>query len=410
MILSSAEEIYTGVKFLKLDNSKIDAVAFINDIYSKGYCEYEQNKEIFGELYPNQSNGTYSQQNAVIPGAARTKPFKGDGFDYAFATGNVHYQPLKWLSLTAGNTQSFIGAGYRSLFLSDNPLPSPFYRISFSITKRLQFHYYRSRLLNLIRKPVSTTVEAYYEPKGHSINYIHYQLNDALSLQLVESIIWSKGDSLESKHVHPLFYNPIPVLSNAFLNQQEINSVTGLQFQLKLPKAPLIYGQLAIGNLNVKSTSVQLGMRWFDALSIDNLFIQLEYNYLSPSFLSIENKRLNFSHGNVPLAHPKGNGFHEGVFRINFEWKRMYVDNKTVYYSILSPNSFQFIPITQAPNSDRGPLLHQQIEIGYRVNRKMNTCIYASVLLRKEMVNSTAQSTLFMFGLRTGLFNRYTDF
>ncbi len=40
-----------------------------------------------GELYTNQSAGSYTQQNAVVPSAARTKPFKEDGFDYAFAMG-----------------------------------------------------------------------------------------------------------------------------------------------------------------------------------------------------------------------------------------------------------------------------------------------------------------------------------
>jgi hypothetical protein len=28
-----------------------------------------------GELYPNQTNGVYTTQNAMVPGAARTKPF-----------------------------------------------------------------------------------------------------------------------------------------------------------------------------------------------------------------------------------------------------------------------------------------------------------------------------------------------
>ena len=363
-----------------------------------------------GELYTNQSTGSYTQQNAVVPGAARTKPFKEDGFDYAFAMGNIHYQPVKWLSVTAGNTPSFIGAGYRSLFLSDNSLPSPFYKLSFAITKKLQFHYYRSRLLNLIRKPVSTTVESYYEPKGHSVNYIHYQFNDHFSLQLIESITWSKGDSIISKRVHPLFYNPLPVLSSLVLKQEEINTLTGLQFQLKFKNAPLIYGQVGIGNLNINSTSGQIGMRWFDAIKVKNLFVQMEYNYYSSTILEGENKRLNFSHGNVSLSHPKGNGFHEGVLRINYEWKRIYVDSKTVYYSLFS-NTLGDLMITESITPvDKGPLIHQQLEIGYRINRKMNTVVFGSLIVRKDKVSEPTQSTLFSAGLRTALFNRYTDF
>lgn len=363
-----------------------------------------------GELYPNQTSGTYSQQNAVIPGAARTKPFKNDGFDYAFATGNIFYRPFKWLSLLAGNTQSFIGTGYRSLFLSDNPLPSPFYRISFQITKRLQFHYYRSRLLNLTRKPVSTTVEAYYEPKAHSVNYLHYQFNEFLSLQLIESVIWSKGDSLISKRAHPLFYNPVPLISKLVLDEEEINSITGLQFQVRIPNAPLIYGQFGVGNLKLNSTSGQIGSQWFDAFGISNLFIQMEYNYYSASFFQGDNPRLSYSHGNIPLAHPKGNGFHEGIFRLNYEWKRLYFDNKTVYYSLFANHRADLLELVSILPSEDGPLLHEQIELGYRINKKMNTCLFGNFVFRREMISQPSVSTLIFIGLRTAIVNRYTDF
>ncbi len=45
-----------------------------------------------GELYYKPADSSYYTQNAVVPGAARTKPFKTNGYDYAFAFGNIHWK------------------------------------------------------------------------------------------------------------------------------------------------------------------------------------------------------------------------------------------------------------------------------------------------------------------------------
>jgi hypothetical protein len=363
-----------------------------------------------GELYPNQSAGTYSSQNAVIPGASRTKPFKTDGFDYAFATGHFTYRVTKWLQVMAGNTQSFIGAGYRSLFFSDNSLPAPYYRISITPIKRLQFHYYRSRLLNLMRKPVSTTVEAYYEPKSLSINYLHYQLSKSVSLQLIESIVWSNGDSIQSKRAHPMYYNPIPILSHFVVDKKELNTVTGLQIEIATNNAPMVYAQVAIGNFNAQSLAAQIGCRWVNVLHIPNFMMQYEYNYVSANMYSASNPRLNYTHGNVPMAHSKGNGFHEGIARLSFEWRRFYAESKTVYYSLFDHQTNALLPVNATSDEKAGPLFHQQLELGYRLNRKMNTCFFGSFVFRREMTGEPTSSSIVFVGIRTGLFNQYTDF
>jgi hypothetical protein len=149
-----------------------------------------------GELYPNQSNGKYTTQNAVIPGSARTKPFNVDGFDYAYATGNIIYRPHRAVTLSAGNTQHFIGDGYRSLLLSDNSVPAPFLRGTFRLSEKFSFNYLRMRLFNLMRRPASTTVEAYYETKAYSVNYLTFNPGPKFSVSLFEGIVWSRGDSI----------------------------------------------------------------------------------------------------------------------------------------------------------------------------------------------------------------------
>src|SRR5690606_22040970 len=53
-----------------------------------------------GERYVNAADSTYFSAFAVVPGSARTKDFKGDGFDYAYAIGSIVYQPWKVLTLS----------------------------------------------------------------------------------------------------------------------------------------------------------------------------------------------------------------------------------------------------------------------------------------------------------------------
>ena len=112
-----------------IEGDFFDKFSFSSSFYENQarFTEYQKEYyESLGELYPS-GNG-YNVQNAVIPGGARTKPFKEDGFDYAYAFGNVVYKFNKSLTFIAGNDNRFIGSGYRSLLLSDNSLNSPYFQ------------------------------------------------------------------------------------------------------------------------------------------------------------------------------------------------------------------------------------------------------------------------------------------
>lgn len=367
-----------------------------------------------GELYPNQSNGKYTTQNAVIPGSARTKPFDTDGFDYGYAVGNIVYKPHRSILICAGNTSQFIGDGYRSLFLSDNSVPAPFFRTVLKISDKLQFNYMRMRLMNLMRRPVSTSAESYYESKAFSVNYLTYQPTSKIALSLFEGVIWSRGDSITSVKANPLFYSPVPGIAGFILDQQQVNSILGLNLSILPAKGHRLYGQFAIGNLGGDKIAYQLGYRGYALGGIKNLFVQLEYNNVSKDMYQSANSRLNYSHYNLPLAEVKGSGFQEFIIRSNYEWKRIYADLKFIYY-ILQKNYSEtsLLPVQKSIASphEGGTIQHTQLEIGYRFNRKMNLSIFGSVTLRNYDVDpSLNKATLLLFGLRTGINNHYSDF
>jgi hypothetical protein len=55
----------------------------------------------------------------VVPGAGRWKPFHTRGFDYSIADGYIDFTVAKYINVQFGQDKNFIGDGYRSMFLSD---------------------------------------------------------------------------------------------------------------------------------------------------------------------------------------------------------------------------------------------------------------------------------------------------
>ncbi len=362
-----------------------------------------------GELYPN--GASYSTQNAVIPGAARTKPFKIYGFDYAYAIGNFIYAPTKRIQISAGNNPHFIGSGYRSLLLSDNSINSPYIQTNIKLTPKFSFVYMRSKLTNLLRRPIKTTDEAYYETKGLSVNYLNYKHSDKLSFSLFEGIIWNKGDSISSKNVNPLFYNPIPGLSSVIAsNKNDFNSLLGFNTEYLIGSKHRIYNQLAMSNFDVKNVGFQLGYRGYNLGNLKNFMFQLEYNYVPRLLYEAENRRLNYSQYNLPLAISKGNGFQEFVIRSNYEYQYFYIDVKVNLYQLEGFQKNSLLAVNKNFIRQHGNVQQEQIEIGFRLNRKMNITVFGTYIYRQESAKDTYVTKFFNLGIRTGLINHYNDF
>ncbi len=374
------------------------------------FTEYEKRYYLSnGELYPN--GNLYSLQNAVIPGGGRTKPFKVDGFDYAFAIGSFIYAPTKKIRISGGNNSHFIGSGYRSLLLSDNSIYTPYIQTNIKLSSKLSFVYMRSRLMNLIRRPFSSNVESYYNPKGLSINYLTYKPNNTFNISLFEGIIWSKGDSVSSTPLNPFYYNPIPLISEFTVqNSNKMNSLLGLNTEYIISTKHRIYNQLAISNLDFKYVGFQLGYRGYDFGGLRNFMLQLEYNNVPKLLYTSNNKNLNYSNYNLPLAHTKGNSFKEFIIRSNYEYQRCYIDVKIIVYHLEDYIEGNLKAAMINKTIKNGNLQHEQLEIGYRFNRKLNLCLYGSYIYRNDASSTIYPTKYFSVGIRTGLINNYTDF
>ena len=362
-----------------------------------------------GEFYINNIGTGYIQQNAVVPGATRTKGFKGIGFDYGFSQGYIVYQPHKKIDIIVGNNQQFIGAGYRSMLLSDNSSAAPYLRLDYRVNKRWSYSILRTRGMNLVRKKKKTTVEAYYQPKGFAVNYLSFQASDKLNISFFEGSTWSMGDSLTTKRLNPIFYNPIPIVSS-LLNDSISSAIQGINVNWLLHTNARIYGQCAVGSIGAKQFAFQVGYRGNDYFKIKNLYTQLEYNFATSKMYKATTDRLNYSHYNLALAHPKENGFHEIVVRLGWEWKRIFADIKSVNYFLVDHTKNDLLPIQFYNTVSNDKISHNQLEFGYRMNKKLNWTFFGNITYRKQTGLENSQTFIVSAGMRTSLLSHYNDY
>lgn len=370
-----------------------------------------------GELYVG--NNAYSLQNAFVPGGARTKPFKNDGFDYAYSVGSIAYQVNSKLRVEAGNNQHSIGSGYRSLLISDNSSDAPHFKVKWNFLPKWRFDVVMQKNKNLYRKPRTKAVESPYETKLFGLSYLTFKPIENLSISLFTAGNQLRGDSIIKHGLEWQMLIPVPLMQNNILfgNSKKINGITGLNLDFALEKTR-IYGQIAVDKFNGKHlVAGQLGAHFFQVLNVKNLHAQIEVNYVPEHFYGDINPKLSYSNSNIPAAHPKGNNFGEGVVRLDYEFKRLYIQTSTIAYTNIGGNdsipfSANSIFLNQSHSEKSVPqTIIQNIEIGWRINRRYNAQLFLGWKGRAYISPHRKENDqMFIFGFKTGISNQYFDF
>ena len=406
--------LYKNTRGFMVEGTLLDNVSFSTSFYENQarFSAYENDYiSSHGEFYPT-SNGNYVMQNAVVPGGARTKPFKTNAYDFAFAQGYISYRPNKYLTLTSGNNPQFVGLGYRSLLLSDNSYGAPYIRADISVNSKWAFNYYRARYMNLVRQTAHSTVEAYYTPKAFTSSYISYKPFADFELSLFEGSIWLK-DQTKNGRTHALSYNPIPFLA-ALASDTMVYSVNGLNlnYQVPLKKMTIIlYGQLAIGNLDLNQHAFQVGIRQiYGDIKRFSIKTQLEYNFVSKEMYQSKNRGLSYSHYNLPIAHVNTNAFNEFIIRTNVEYKSLYFDYKGIVFLLKDKQDGALLQIDLNNPSYNGSILHNWFELGYLINRQSQMKVFSRFGIRSQIGDINRENMIFSFGLKTGFINQYNDY
>ncbi|HLP13738.1 MAG TPA: capsule assembly Wzi family protein [Flavobacteriales bacterium] len=359
--------------------------------------------------------------SASFFGQGRTKRFKKDGYDFAMASGYLSFSPTKNINVQFGTDKLFIGYGYRSLLLSDNSFVYPMVKTNVDFLKgRLRYTAIYASLQNLRRLPVFTTPEATFERKAMTIHYASFLVNKKLELGFMETTIWQRMVNFQQQKFDYSLLNPLPIVNLArFGFDSTNNNVVGLQARYKVSKKILAYAQVMIdGFTNNVKAGYQLGATWFEPMNFKNLIWRLEYNYVSPYSYTNSTILQNYSHYNMPLAHPWGAGFNEWIFFFNWRWDDFFFENKLVYGNFKMTDGKEYgkdiflsdIPPPVAAEIKFGQTVYWDLKGGYLINPITNLSIHLG-LTNYYRFNGTQRnnSNYLYIGLSTALSNIYFD-
>ena len=355
----------------------------------------------------------YNNQTKIVPGQGRYKAFKTTGYDYAFSSGFISYQPIKRLNIQLGHGKQKIGNGYRSLLLSDNAFNYPYLRVTSEWFKgRLQYTNIYAVLMNLTTGGAVTPkyTEPLFQKKATSFQYLSFNINKRINIGLFQGMIWNAADSMNRQHLEWQYFNPVIFTNLGFYGLNDKNNIViGATGNIKITNKISVYGQFmgddfsnqyAIGN----AFGYQVGAKYFDAFKLKNLMLQIEYNdvaegsYNSP-FGTYSNQ--SFSHYNQNLAYTLGYG-KELILLGDFKFQRLFLNAK-FNFQWMTLNKFDLYQNTIS-----------KIQFGYTINSAYNFNVSLGYNYRYQdflgFNTSNNKTTFYTLSLKSNLFNTYYDF
>lgn len=355
----------------------------------------------------------FAKQTGVIPGQGRYKVYKTTGYDYAFSSGFVSYQPIKQLNIQLGHGKQKIGNGYRSLLLSDNAFNYPYLRVTSQWLKgRLQYTNIYAVLMNLETGGAKTPLytEPLFQKKAASFQYLSFNASKRITLGLFQGMIWNAADSMNRQHLDWQYFNPVIFTNLGFYGlSNQNNIVIGADLNIRLTNSLAIYGQFMADDFSNKTVlgnafGYQAGIRYFDAFKIRNLMLQVEYNNVAEgAYNSPFGTRANqsFSHYNQNLAFTPGYG-REVVMLADYKIKRIFANAK-LNLQYLTLNKYALYHATLG-----------RVQIGYTINHAYNFNVSLGYNYRYQDFLSFSASnnttSFYSISLKTNLYNTYYDF
>ncbi|MCB0515903.1 MAG: hypothetical protein R2798_11415 [Chitinophagales bacterium] len=259
----------------------------------------------------------YIQDNVAIPYEGRYAGFKGNGLDFFRATGYINFALIPQITITMGQDKHFIGHGERSLLLSDIGNSYPFVKISTRVGNLQYINLYTQYTQQFTS--LSDGLKSYKFSANHLLSW---NISSKANVSLFESIIFHRN-GYDWAYLNPvIFYRFVETQAGS-----PDNVLIGADMQFLLPYRFQVYGQLIFDEFNFAAIKAnngdwrvkdgfQLGLRWADALGIDNTTWLVEYNQVRPYTYGHVYTYNNYTHYNMPLAHPLGANFRELLSKI----------------------------------------------------------------------------------------------
>ena len=292
-------------------------------------------------LTDNQERGPgYFQQRATefnaVPGAGYYKSFGKTGFDYFDNRASIYFNTWKYVDWQFGYDKNFIGNGYRSLFLSDYAAPYLFLKFNTRIWKLN----YQTIYMELVSQHYIHN--DYQYPKKYAVvHHLNVNATPWLNVGLYENVVFSRADHYDFSYLNPVIF----LVSAQQQNGSPDKTTAGIDWKANIGHVVQFYGQLVINEFILhqilhygqgywaNKQGLQLGLKYVDAFSVNNLDLQFETNIVRPFTYTHNDTVSNFSHYNQPLAHPLGANFDEFIaiahYQPSYKWN---LEGKIIYY------------------------------------------------------------------------------
>jgi hypothetical protein len=434
-INSDQKNTYTNTRLLKVSGQLGKNVSFTTSVF-ESQARFADYFTLYAEsIKPAGGNP------AIIPGIGIAKRFKTDSFDIPSADANITYTPNSFFDFQLGYGRNFIGDGYRSLVISDVASPYPYFKIN---TKFWKIKYTNTYMW--LKDPRNeVTVDGTYASKYMANHYLSWNVNNRLNIGLFETVVWQNSNNrgFDMNFVNPIiFYRSVEFSSSS----RSGNAALGLTGKYKFSNKFNMYGQFFLDEFSLTDMTngsnswknkyaYQIGAKYYNAFKVKNLMLQAEFNSVRPYTYSHSQVITNYGHNNQSMGHLWGANFREIIAIANYYKGRWFANAKLVY----GVKGFDFDTVDNQYNygsnillsydynryrdtdvkigqGNKTHLFNGELQTGYLVNPSLNLKLFASIIYRdfspklSTAITPKANTTWLQFGLRTDLFNFYTDF
>jgi hypothetical protein len=382
----------------------------------------------------------FTRRYGVVPGAGLYKKYESsfldivEGRDYLLATAYAGIDFGKYIGLQVGHQQHFIGDGIRSLFLSD--FSTPFFSLKLN-TRIWKFHYQNIFAELSADDFNSASIPAMPVPKKYmAAHYLSFKPSKTITLGLYEAVIFNRpGRQFELQYLNPIIlYRTV----EGSIGSPD-NVVMGLNARVDLKKTLSLYGQFILDDISFREIlngntgwwgnkfGHQLGASYINALGIDHLDLQAEWNQVRPYTYSHYDENANYSQYKQALAHPLGANFNEWILSLRYRasprlslMSQVYIitkgedgqDSVSFGGNIIAPNTLR--------TGDYGHTIGQGIKNkilfwSTAIQYEISSGLYADLqyILRKNETENTVlthETNLIQFSVRLNMSRRVEVF
>ncbi len=390
-----------------------------------------------GGFLPNYMAST-ADQYRFIPGYGYAiQDNKTNLYHAHYTFGKIAFCPSKHFQFEAGKGKHFWGDGHRSLILSDNAAPAPYFRITTSFWKlRYTNLWMQLRDISLLHSMQNARI------KYSALHALSYDVTRKLNVSLYEMVVWQDRDSMSRRtldmgYLNPLiFYRPVEYALGS-----PDNVIIAASFKWHAFKRLQFYGQFVLDEFNLKlfkkdnnwwgnKIGGQLGLKWQPH---KKLYVNSEINAVRPFTYTHGSAIQSWTHLNQPMAHPLGANFLESTNRVVFttnSWKLEEQINASLFGRDYDANAdgvadnFGGDIIRSYKNPYGGPYGHELLQgelhkviyhsltISHAMRSKSRMEIFINHTLRMERSNTANLSDHYvMIGIRTlGLLQPVQDY